>query len=146
MFSGAQKVTLDTYSRVPTDEQVEEILALVEEGLKQGGLGVGIVPGYIVEGYTSAEAIGVQKLVGKYGRFSHVHTRFSSQEPPTTGILAFQEFIASAGAYGGGLIIAHFSAQALNLTEMAVEYVDDLRATGAPVILEIYPYNYGASG
>ena len=146
MFSGAQKVTLDTYSRVPTDEQVEEILALVEEGLKQGGLGVGIVPGYIVEGYTSAEAIGVQKLAGKYGRFSHVHTRFSSQEPPTTGILAFQEFIASAGAYGGGLIIAHFSAQALSLTEMAVEYVDDLRATGAPIILEIYPYNYGASG
>jgi len=90
--------------------------------------------------------IGVQKLVGKYGRFSHVHTRFSSQEPPTTGILAFQEFIASAGAYGGGLILAHFSAQALDLTEMAVEYVDDLRATGTPVILEIYPYNFGASG
>jgi hypothetical protein len=52
----------------------------------------------MVDGYTSQETIGVQKLVGKYGRFSHVHTRFSSQEPPTTGILAFQEFIASAGA------------------------------------------------
>ena len=88
----------------------------------------------------------MQKLVGKYGRFSHVHTRFSSQEPPTTGLLAFQEFIASAGTYGGGLIIAHFSAQALDLTEAAVEYVDALRANGRPVILEIYPYNFGAAG
>jgi N-acyl-D-glutamate deacylase len=146
MMSRQTKVTLDTYTRVPTDDQVEQILALVKEGLKQGGLGVGITPGYIVDAYTSKEVIGVQKLVGKYGRFSHVHTRFSSQEPPTTGLLAFQEFIASAGAYGGGLIIAHFSAQALNLTEAAIEYVDELRANGEPVILEIYPYNFGAAG
>ena len=146
MMSSQTKVTLDTFTRVPTDDQVKQILALVEEGLKKGGLGVGITPGYLVDAYTSKEAIGTQKLAGKYGRFSHVHTRFSSQEPPTTGILAFQEFIASAGAYGGGLIIAHFSAQALDLTEMAVEYVDALRATGAPIILEIYPYNFGASG
>lgn len=146
MMSSQTKVTLDTYTRIPTDDQVDQILALVEEGLKQGGLGVGITPGYIVDGYTSKEAVGVQKLVGEYGRFSHVHARFSSQEPPTTGLLGFQEFIASAGNYGGGLIIAHFSAQALNLTEAAVAYVDELRADGEPIILEIYPYNFGASG
>jgi len=146
MMSHQSKVTLDTFTRVPTDDQVDQILALVEEGLKQGGLGVGITPGYIVDAYTSKESIGMQKLAGKYGRFSHVYTRFSSQEPPTTGLLAFQEFIASAGAYGGGLIIAHFSAQALDLTEAAVEYVDALRKNGEPITLEIYPYNFGAAG
>ena len=145
MFSGV-KVTLDTYSRIPTADEVEKILDLVEEGLKQGGLGVGIVPGYMVDGYSSQEAIGTQKLVGKYGRFSHVHTRFSSQEPPSSALLAFQEFIASAGAYGGGLIIAHFTAQALDQTEAAIDYIEDLRAHGVPVVFEIYPYNYGASG
>jgi len=145
MFSGV-KVTLDTYSRIPTDSQVVQILALVEEGLKQGGLGVGIVPGYIVEGFTSAEMLGAQKLAGKYGRFSHVHTRFSSQEPPTSAIQAFQEAIASAGQYGGGVIIAHFTAQSLDLTAAAIDYVDELSAAGIPVVLEIYPYNFGASG
>jgi len=145
MFSGAH-VTLDTYTRVPTDAQIKQILALVEEGLKQGGLGVGVTPGYIVNGYSSQEVIGVQKLAGKYGRFSHVHGRFSSQVPPATGILSFQEFIASAGAYGGGLILAHFTAQALDLTKPTIEWVEALRAKGAPVILELYPYNYGASG
>ncbi len=49
-------------------------------------------------------------------------------------------------AYGGGLIIAHFTAQALNLTTDAIEYVNALRANGIPVVLELYPYNFGASG
>lgn len=145
MFSGVH-VDHRTFSGTPNDDQIDQILVLVEEGLKQGGLGVGITPGYIVNGFTSREMIGAQKLAGKYGLFSHVHTRFSSQMSPTSAILAFQEAIASAGAYGGGLIIAHFTAQALDLSETAMQYVDDLRADGVPVILEIYPYNYGASG
>ena len=33
-------------------------------------------------------------------------------------------------AYGGGVIIAHFTAQSLALTEVAMAYVDDLRANG----------------
>ena len=145
MFSDV-KVTLDTYTRVPNDEEIEKILALVDEGLKQGGLGVGFTPGYIVNGFTSQETIGVQKLAGKYGRFSHVHTRFSSQMAPTSGILGFQEAIASAGPYGGGVIIAHFTAQSLKLTAAAIDYIDELRTGGVPVVLEIYPYNFGASG
>jgi cytosine/adenosine deaminase-related metal-dependent hydrolase len=146
MGSPDVKVTLDTYTRLPDEDQIKNILALVEEGLQQGGLGVGITPGYIVGGYSSQEFIGVQKLAGKYGVFSHVHTRFSSQLPPTTGMLAFQEAIASAGSFGGGLILAHFTAQALNLTPVAIKYIDDLRAFGVPVVLEMYPYNFGASG
>jgi N-acyl-D-glutamate deacylase len=145
MFSGVH-VTGDTFSRVATDDEVTQILALVEEGLKQGGLGIGIVPGYIVDGMRSTEIIGLQQLAGKYGRFSHVHARWSSQMPPSTGLSGFQEAISSAGEFGGGLILAHFTAQALNLTEASLSYVDSLRADGLPVVLEIYPYNFGASG
>ena len=100
----------------------------------------------MTEGFTSQEMIGIQKLVGNYGRFSHVHTRFSSQAPPSTALLAFQEAIDPAVAHGGGVIIAHFTAQSLALTEAAMDYVDALRARGVPVILEVYPYNYGAAG
>ncbi len=139
-------VTGDTFVRVPSEKGIENIMTLVEEGLQEGGLGVGICPGYIVDGMTSQEMIGVQKLAGKYGRFSHLHGRFSSQTVPTSAILGFQEAIASAGAYGGGLIIAHFTAQALNLTGVAIQYIDDLRAGGVPVVLEVYPYNFGEAG
>ncbi|MFW2372053.1 MAG: amidohydrolase family protein [Gammaproteobacteria bacterium] len=140
------KVVGDTFSRVPTDDEIANILKLVDEGLKQGALGVGPPVGYLVDGTTSQEMIGVQKLAGKYGRFSHVHTRFSSQEPPTSALMGFQEVIASAGQFGGGVIIAHFTAQSLALTEAALDYVDELRAAGIPVVLEIYPYNFGSAG
>jgi len=146
MFSGKVKIPSDVYNRVPNDKEINRILKYIDDGLKDGGLGIGPPTGYMVDGYTSQEMIGAQKLAGKYGRFSHVHTRFSSQVAPTSGILAFQEAIASAGSYGGGVIIAHFTAQALDQTQAAMDYVDALRADGVPVVLEVYPYNYGGAG
>ena len=146
MFSGKVEIPPAVFNRVPTDKEIDNILELIDQGLKEGGLGIGPPTGYMVDGYTSQEMIGAQKLAGKYGRFSHVHTRFSSQVAPTSGILAFQEAIASAGSYGGGVIIAHFTAQALDQTQAAMDYVDALRADGVPVVLEVYPYNYGGAG
>jgi len=146
MFSGKVKIPSDVYNRVPNDKEINSILKYIDDGLKEGGLGIGPPTGYMVDGFTSQEMIGAQKLAGKYGRFSHVHTRFSSQVAPTSGILAFQEAIASAGKYGGGVIIAHFTAQALDQTQAAMDYVDALRANGVPVVLEVYPYNFGGAG
>ena len=71
---------------VATDEQVEKVLGLVEEGLKDGALGVGYTPGYMVRGARSEEGIGVQKLAGKYGSFVSMHGRFSGQLPPNDGL------------------------------------------------------------
>lgn len=146
MFSGYAKLTPDVWSRVPTDKETHTILQYLEQGLKEGALGVGPPTGYMVDGLTSQEMIGAQKLTGKYGRLTHVHTRFSSQVLPTTGILAFQEVIASAGSFGGGVIIPHFTAQSLDLSQTAMNYVDALREGGVPVVLEVYPYNYGGAG
>ncbi|MEH6637529.1 MAG: hypothetical protein V7700_18570, partial [Halioglobus sp.] len=146
LFSPKVDVPQDVYNRVPNDKEINSILKHIDNGLKEGGLGVGPPTGYMVGAFTSQEMIGAQKLAGKYGRFSHVHTRFSSQVVPTSGILAFQEAIASAGSYGGGVIIAHFTAQALELTQATMDYVDALRADGVPVVLEVYPYNFGGAG
>ena len=146
MFSGTVKITPDVWSRIATDAETTRILNLIDEGLKEGGLGVGPPTGYMVDGFTSQEMIGAQKLAGQYGRFIHLHARFSSQIPPTSGILAFQEAIASAGAFGGGVIIAHFTAQSLDDTQATMDYVAELQANGVPVMLEVYPYNFGGAG
>ena len=90
LFTGVN-IGADWVTRVPTENERKQILEIIEQGLKRGALGVGPPAGYMTEGFTSQEMIGIQKLVGNYGRFSHVHTRFSSQSPPTTALLAFQE-------------------------------------------------------
>ncbi|MGI9521064.1 MAG: amidohydrolase family protein [Hyphomicrobiaceae bacterium] len=132
--------------RRATEMQRKQILKHVETGLRQGALGIGPPVGYMTRGFSSEEMIGMQKLAAKYGRFMHVHTRFSSQVSPTSGLLAFQEAIDPAVTYGGGLIIAHFTAQSLRQTKLAMEYVDALRAKGFPIVLEVYPYNFGGAG
>jgi hypothetical protein len=130
---------------VPTEKQIAQINQMLEEGLKDGALGIGAPVGYAVQGVTSMETTAWQRLAGKYGRAVFIHGRFSSQQPPTTGILGFEEFIANVGIYGGGLMLQHLHQQALGLAEDALKMVDDARAKGMPVIAEIYPYNFGAT-
>jgi N-acyl-D-glutamate deacylase len=128
-----------------TAEQIEQFERMMEEGLQQGAVGVGHAAGYMVNGCSQQEALIVQKMAGKYGQSSYVHSRFSSQMPPTSGLLAFFEMMAPQEVYGGGIVFQHMSAQALRDTMTGLELFDAARAKGIQVIGELYPYDYGAS-
>jgi N-acyl-D-glutamate deacylase len=130
---------------VATDEQVEKILNLVDDGLKQGALGVGYTPGYMVNAARSEEGIGAQQLAAKYGRFVSLHGRFSGQQPPTDGLLATLQQLGAAETYGGGLIVCHMTAQTLSQTKAAQALIDEAARKGVPVVSEIYAYTYGAT-
>lgn len=131
--------------QVATDEQVQQILDLVEGGLKQGGLGIGYTPGYMVRGARTEEGIGAQKLAGKYGSFVSMHGRFSGQRPPNDGLTGTLQQLGAAEAYGGGLIVCHMTAQTLSQTQEAQALIDGAARHGVPVIAEIYAYTYGAT-
>ncbi|KUJ79246.1 amidohydrolase family protein [Ruegeria profundi] len=145
VFAG--KVTsFDWSTRIVTDEERAKVFDVVEEGLKRGALGIGMPVGYMINGTTTIDMIGMQKLAAEYNSFTHIHTRFSSQAPPASAMLGFMEIMDPASTYGGGTIIAHFTGQALGVTEPAMEYVDDVNDAGAAVQLEMYPYNFGSAG
>jgi hypothetical protein len=129
----------------PTPEQIDKINQLIEDGLRQGALGIGAPVGYMTQGVTSRETTSWQRLAGKYGRATFLHGRFSSQQAPTTGVLGFEELLANVGVYDGGLMLQHMHQQALGESEQALQLVDDARAKGLSVVAEIYPYNFGAT-
>lgn len=132
-------------TQVATEDQIKHVGRLLEEGLQQGAVGVGHCPGYMEFGSTQRESNLAQKLAGKYGRAVFIHGRFSSQMPPTSGLLGIDESMAPQAAYGGGLVIQHMTAQTLALTPQALQLVDDARARGIQVLAEIYPYDYGST-
>jgi N-acyl-D-glutamate deacylase len=138
-------LTMAWSKNVATDEQVAQILDLVEEGLKQGGLGIGYTPGYMVRGARSEEGIGAQKLAGKYNRFVYLHGRFSGQLPPNDGLTGVLQQLGAAEAYGGGLVVAHMTAQTLSQTQQAQALIDAAARKGIPVVSEIYAYTYGST-
>jgi len=130
---------------VPNADDLKKIRQMLDEGLKQGALGVGNCAGYMTGGCTTQESLMTQELAGKYGRSVFLHGRFSSQMPPTSGILGFLEQMAAQETYGGGLVVQHMTAQALADTERALEFIDAAAAKGIKVIPEVYPYDYGGT-
>ena len=126
-------------------EQIEQFERMMEEGLQEGAIGVGHAVGYMVNGCSQQESVIVQQMAGKYSVSSFVHARFSSQMPPTSGLLALFEMMAPQEIYGGGIVFQHVHAQALRDLMNALTLFDTARAKGIQVIGEIYPYNYGAT-
>ncbi|MDH3991458.1 MAG: amidohydrolase family protein [Gammaproteobacteria bacterium] len=132
-------------TQVANDEEIETILGLYEQGLKEGALGVGNTAGYMPTGLTTREVDGAMALVGKYGGVMAMHGRYSSQKPPTSGLLGTSEAIAAAAAHDGALIVQHMAAQCLALTPDCQALIDAAYHRGTQVIAEIYVYTYGAS-
>ena len=132
-------------TKVATDAEIEKILSLMEEGLKQGSLGIGLTTGYMVDGITQRETFAVQALAGKYGRLTGLHGRFSGQNQGASGMLGTDEQLGAQAAGGGGLIVQHMTAQCLGLSKYCQEMIDKAYAKGVQVVSEIYPYTYGAT-
>ena len=130
---------------IANGEQVEKISDLVEQEVKHGGLGIGVPVGYMSEAATTIETREWQKIAGKYGLSTFLHGRFSSQLPPTSGLLGLDEMLSGVGVYGGGLLVQHLHQQTLKETPEALEMLDDARGKGYKVMAEIYPYNFGAT-
>lgn len=132
-------------TQVASESEIEAIGRLLEEGLGQGSVGIGHCPGYMEFGCTQRESTLVQKLAGKHKSFSAIHGRFSSQQPPSSGLLSLAEMMAPQAVYGGGLVIQHMTAQTLSVTPEALQLIGDARSRGVQVLAEIYPYNYGST-
>jgi N-acyl-D-glutamate deacylase len=139
------KVTMKWSTGLASEEQLKKILALIEDGLKQGALGVGVPTGYMVDGMTQRETYGAQALAGKYGLTVGLHGRFSGQNTSASGMLATDEQLAALAAGGGALIVQHMTAQCLDLSRYCQEMIDQANKRGLSVVSEIYPYTYGAT-
>lgn len=130
---------------IANDEQIEQISTMIEEELQQGGLGIGVPVGYMSEATTFVETSDWQRLAGKYNVSTYLHGRFSSQLPPTSGMLSIEEMMANVAIYGGGLLVQHMHQQTLDRTPQALEMIDKANERGFNVKAEIYPYNFGAT-
>ena len=142
---GKSHTSMSWSTKVATPDQIRRIEECLENGLQQGSVGIGHCPGYMVAGTTQEEAILCQKLAGKHGQSVFIHCRFSSQMPPSSGILGFLEQMAPQEVYGGGIVIQHMTAQALRDTPQALALIDEAQRKGIQVLPEIYPYDFGGT-
>ena len=125
----------------PTLEQGNEILKIMDEGLRQGGIGIGSTLGYMREGVSAREIYELQKLSGLYGRQISIHFRRTPGND-VDEVNGIQEMLANAAALGTPAIAAHFNNPGYNLVH---ELLVGMRGRGYNVWGEIYPYAAGST-
>ncbi|MFZ1539288.1 MAG: hypothetical protein WAT23_18140 [Chromatiaceae bacterium] len=65
-------------------EQMNQVVRLLDEDLRQGAIGMGVGSAYMARGLTPHEQFEAQRAAARYGRLASVHTRFHvSNQAPT---------------------------------------------------------------
>lgn len=89
-------------------QQLNAINRILDEGLRQGALGIGSTIGYAQKGITSFEMYTAQKLAASYGRLTSVHHRFHpSAATPTESAIGVDEILSNAMALNAPLQVHH---------------------------------------
>ena len=89
-------------------EQMNQVLKLLDEDLRQGAIGVGVTAAYQRLGLSSYEQFAVQRAAAYYGRLASVHTRFHlNTQTPSEAPIGVDEVLVNAMLLNAPLIIAH---------------------------------------
>lgn len=145
--------SLDTFSayqsgprwRGPADDRdVARILGLLEEGVGQGALGIGILVGYAPDS-GRAEYYRLAGLAARLGVPTFTHTRYISTEEPGTSLEGALEVIAAAAGTGAHMHICHVNSTSTRMIDEVAGAVDAARGAGVRVSTEAYPYGAGST-
>ena len=124
---------------IPTPEQLEQIISLVDQGLKEGALGVSINAGY-APGMGRKEYYRLAKLAAKHKVATYTHDRYISVLEPLSSFEAFGEQIGLAAITGAHMHICHINSTAGKDLVAATNLAKQAQAKGIPITVESYTY------
>src|SRR5437899_3678083 len=141
---GAWLPTGDAAHREATPEQLKEIDAGIERGLRRGALAVGMGINYTAAA-THDEILDVFRIAAAARSSVHVHLRHAGLKEPTTGLVGLQEVVADAAATGASLHVVHITSMGLRNTPMLISVLKGARDRGLDITTECYPYTAGST-
>ena len=121
-------------SGTANDAQIAEMEAIVEKGLREGAVAVGLGSAY-TPGAPMSEIQRIFKVAAAAGAAAHIHMRGD-----VTGL---HETIAAAKAAGAALHIVHVNSVAGDQIDQFLAAIQAARDAGQDVTTEAYPYGAG---
>jgi len=137
-FQDAQKRN-DWKMDVATPEQQEKILMLVDQGLDEGALGIGINAGY-APGYGRKEYYALAELAALRDVATFTHVRYASNMEPKSSFEAVQELIANAAITGAHMHVCHINSTSLKDILSTLPMIESAKKRGVPVTVGAYPW------
>src|SRR5215472_771338 len=134
----------DAAHREATPEEMQQIMALIERGLKRGAVAVGVGPAY-TEAATNWEIVQVFRVAAKYHASCHIHIRAGAPKvgEPAGNFPGFEEAMAAAATSGAPLHIVHIQSTGGPNVAYELQMISEARSRGMDVTSEAYPYTMG---
>jgi len=124
-------------------DQMNKVLAIIDEDLRQGAIGLGVPAAYMARGLLSYELFAGQRAVARYGRLTSAHTRYHlNRDTPNEAPIAFDEIFTNAMLLGAPLLMAHNNDYGWWEIEEKLQLA---RAKGLNMWSEYYPYYAGST-
>lgn len=128
-------------TKTSTPDEQKAILDLVEQGMKEGGLGTGFGFNYTPKAMQE-ELQHVFAINGRWNRPAFIHMRYGSHGDP--GIAAsLHEVIAYSVVTGAPVHVVHLGASSTKYFPLAISIVEAARKRGLDLTVESYPYVAG---
>src|SRR5882724_11691246 len=136
--------TGDAAHRAATSEEITEMIAAIDRGVRGGALAEGMGVNYTAAA-SHAEIVEMFRMAAKYGASVHVHLRYAGLKEPTTGLAALEEVVAASAATGAALHVVHITSMGLKYTPDLIAMVAGAQRHGLDVTTECYPYTAGST-
>lgn len=138
--SGAQPAP-EVFTRGANPSEIEAMRALLDEGLRSGGIGIGVLLDYISIAVSPAELRMIFEVAGRHGAPVTVHVRRGLPGDPA----GLDEVIALAEATNAPLLICHIAHSAMQGTGDWLAKIDAANARGARISAETLTYAAGGT-
>ena len=134
----------DAAHREATPEEMDQIMSLLEKGLRHGALAVGVGPAY-TEAATNWEVTQVFRVAAKYHASCHIHIRSGAPRigASSGNFTGFEEAVAAATITGAPLHIVHIQSTGGPDVVYELQMISEARSHGMDVTTEAYPYTMG---
>ncbi|HJZ97198.1 MAG TPA: amidohydrolase family protein [Candidatus Solibacter sp.] len=126
------------YRPLNDPEEYTMLAAIMERGLREGGLGLGVAHQYY-PGATREEIFRVFQMAQRWKAPIFTHVR-------SMGPDAMQEVIANAAATGVALRIVHVNSMSLGNLPFVLDLIQSARGQGLDITTEAYPYTAASTG
>ena len=129
----------DGAHKAASDSEIEEMKKQIEQGLKQGALGVGFGINYTAAA-SHWEILEMFRVAAKHHAPCFVHMRYAGLKEPTNSIRALEEVLSASVITGAPLHVVHISSMGLRATPLLLQMIGEAQAHGVDVTTECYPY------
>lgn len=124
--------------------QTEQILSLIEQGLDEGGLGIGVMLGY-APATSVEEYVAVNKLAAARGVPTFTHIRYANFAAPGSIFEGLEEFIDVARQTGARMHFCHINSSSWRNIEEIRSLFEAAQDEGLNISTEAYPYGAGST-